>query len=50
MKDIIQGHEDLKAIRRKTGMETVPWKVVVKEYPVKDVPGKSCYDIGVIPF
>ena len=48
MKDIIQGHEDLKAIRINTKMETVPWKVVVKEYPLKDIPGKS-YDIGVIP-
>ena len=30
MRDIVQGHEDLRTIRRRTGRETVPWKIMVK--------------------
>ena len=46
MKQIILKNNELKEIRKKTGMETVPWKIHVKEF---DVQGRPSYDIGVTP-
>lgn len=47
IKDIIKGNEELKDIRKRTGMETVPWKIQIKEYRILEMPS---YDIGVTPF
>ncbi|CAM6006119.1 unnamed protein product [Sphagnum balticum] len=44
MQDIIHGADELRRIRRDTGMETVPWRIHVKEY---EVDGKVGYDLGV---
>jgi hypothetical protein len=40
----------LKDIRTTTGMQTVPWKINIKEYEVPDERGKNYiknYDIGL---
>ena len=47
IKDIIKGNEELKDIRKRSGMETVPWKIQIKEYNIE---GRPSYDIGVTPF
>lgn len=34
MKEILEKWRELKEIRRTSGMETVPWKLNVKEYEI----------------
>jgi hypothetical protein len=46
MKQIIHRSNELRDIRKRTGMETVPWKIHVKEF---EIDGKPSYDIGVTP-
>lgn len=45
--EIVRLNEELKDIRKRSGMETVPWKVQVKEYSFE---GRPSYDVGVSPF
>jgi regulator of replication initiation timing len=47
IREIIKLNEEVKDIRRRSGMETVPWKVQVKEYSFE---GRPSYDIGVSAF
>ena len=47
MKQIISKNNELKDVRKKTGMESVPWKIHLKDF---EVDGKPSYDIGVTPF
>ena len=47
MKQIVNKNNELKEVRKRTGMESVPWKIHLKEF---EVDGKPSYDIGVTPF
>lgn len=49
-KEIIDKWKQLKDIRARTGMQTVPWKVNIKEYEATEQRGKDSiknYDIGL---
>jgi predicted RNase H-like nuclease (RuvC/YqgF family) len=47
MKGIVHLNNELKDIRKRTGMETVPWKIHVKEF---EIDGRPAYDLGVTAF
>lgn len=46
MKKIVDGWKDIRDIRARTGMETVPWKFNIKEYESE---GRKTYDLGMTP-
>ena len=45
MKKTLKSWKQLKAIRRETGMETVPYRLIAKEY---EVDGRKSFDFGIM--
>ncbi len=46
MQKVVTGWNEMKEIRNKSGMETVPWRFNIKQYEIN---GRNTFDLGLTP-